>query len=51
MQELVRSQANLEAVSDELGRTALLESALLGHLEVVAFLLEAGANVNAQDKV
>ena len=33
------------------GRTALMEAACRGHMEVVRVLLAAGADINRQDKV
>ena len=33
------------------GRTALMNAAVYGHLDVVALLLEGGANIEAADNV
>lgn len=46
---LAKNLALLEATDDEAGTTPLAFAAGFGHIELVRFLLEKGANVNARD--
>lgn len=47
--EYIRSGGDLEA-KDELGRTAIVEAAVMSCYDVIKILIEAGANVNAESE-
>lgn len=51
VKELIASNRTAANSSDKDGATPLMFAAMRGHTDIVDFLLENQANVNAQDKI
>ncbi|RDD40056.1 Ankyrin repeat and SAM domain-containing protein 6 [Trichoplax sp. H2] len=51
VKELIASNINAANSSDKDGATPLMFAAMRGHTDIVDFLIEKHANVNAQDKI